>query len=84
MRCPHCQSTKKCKVLESRPHDGQVFRRRMCSTCFKTFVSREEAPEGLKMPNATQSKFRITDQTLKPGQDGVIRNTGEHLRFIWK
>jgi hypothetical protein len=56
----------------------------MCSVCFKTFVSREDAPEGLKMPYATQSKFRVTDRTPKPDQGGVIRNNGEHLRFVWK
>jgi len=85
MQCPHCDKATKAKVLESRPHNGYVYRRRACGGCFKTFVSREEAPAGLKMPAETQSKYRIKALTPKPEQtDGVIRSAGEHLKNFWR
>jgi len=85
MNCPHCGKTTKSKVLESRPHDGQIFRRRSCGGCFKNYVSREEASVGLKMPAETQSKYRIKDLKPKPEQtDGIIRSSGEHLKHFWR
>jgi len=85
VKCPHCNKTTKAKVLESRPHDGFVYRRRACGGCFKTFVSSEEAVPGLKMPNETQSRYRVTDLKPKPEQtDGVIRSSGEHLKHFWR
>lgn len=84
MKCPLCQATARSKVLESRPHDGRVWRRRLCPTCCKTYVSSEYAEPGLKMPEATQSRHRITDPKPKPEQgDGVIRSSGKHLQ-IWR
>jgi transcriptional regulator NrdR family protein len=85
MKCPHCSASTKAKVMESRPHDGQVYRRRICGQCFKTFVSCEDAPSGLRMPNGTQSRHRITDRKPKPEEtDGIIRSTGAHLQSLWR
>lgn len=85
MKCPHCSAVTKAKVMESRPHEGQVYRRRMCNGCFKTFVTAEESVPGLKMPAETQSRHRVTDRTPKPEQtDGVIRSAGEHLKNFWR
>lgn len=84
MKCPHCNKAAKAKVLESRPHEGRIWRRRLCPLCHKTYVSSEHAEVDMKMPAATQSKHRITDPKPKPEQsDGVIRSTGEHLRWNW-
>lgn len=69
--------------MESRPHDGQVWRRRACPACFKTYVSAEHAEPGMKMPEATQSRHRVVDPTPKPAQNGIIRSTGKHLN-LWK
>lgn len=56
----------------------------MCGKCMKTFVSVESAPAGQKMPAETQSRNRITDKKPKPEQsDGIIRNSGEHLKWTW-
>jgi transcriptional regulator NrdR family protein len=84
MKCPHCSIKSKAKVFETRSHDGQVYRRRICSHCCKTFVTREEAPEGLKMPNETQSRHRIVDPKPKPEQGGVIQSSGAHLQNLWR
>ena len=82
MKCPHCNRVSRSRVLESRPHDGCVWRRRMCPLCVKTFVSSEHSEPGMKMPLATQSRYRVTDPKPKPEEgDGVIRNLGAHLRW---
>ena len=85
MKCPHCNKASKAKVLESRPHAGQVWRRRQCGSCYKTFVSAEHTSIELRMPNETQSRHRVIDRTPKPEQtDGVIRSAGEHLKHFWR
>jgi transcriptional regulator NrdR family protein len=83
MRCPLCNKSTKGKVLESRPHDGKVWRRRMCGGCLTVFVSVEESAPGLRMPNATQSRHRVTDRTPKPEQRG-INSCALHLQDIWR
>lgn len=90
MRCSRCQKTTRAKVLESRPHDGRVWRRRQCGLCFQTFVSVEEAPEGLRMPAETSSKHRTqraTDRTPKPEERGLPKvgeAAGLELVRVWK
>jgi len=66
MKCPHCNRDGKSPVLESRPADGKVWRRRMCALCFKTYVSCETAEPGMTMPTQTQSRHRLKDRTPKP------------------
>lgn len=85
MNCPHCGKTSKAKVLESRPHAGQVWRRRQCGACFRIFVSAEHSTIDLRMPAETRSRYRVTDRTPKPEQsDGIIRSSGEHLQWTWR
>ena len=71
MKCPHCNRDGKSPVLESRPADGQVWRRRMCALCFKTYVSCETAEPGMTMPTQTQSRRRLKDRKIKPEQHTV-------------
>lgn len=71
MKCPKCQKDGKSQVLESRPADGQIWRRRMCGLCFNTFVSRETAEPGMTMPTQTQSRHRLKDRKIKPEQHNV-------------
>ena len=91
MKCPHCDKESRAPIRETRRHAGAVFRRRTCSCCLKTFVSREEAPPGMKMPNETQSRFRVadrlTDRRQKPDEmlkPSSPRGDGLHLQGIWK
>lgn len=89
IRCSRCHKTTRAKVLESRPHDGRVWRRRQCGLCFATFVTREEAPEGLRMPAETSSKHRAaaTDRTPKPEERGLPKvggDAGLELVRVWK
>lgn len=86
MKCPHCGAVIRSKVLESRQHDGRVYRRRACGACFKYFVSQEEAPPGLKMPDATQSRHRLTDRKNKPEEAPAHapRGSGAHLQNLWR
>lgn len=68
--CPHCGKTARGsgKVLESRPLQGEVWRRRMCNVCLTTFVTRESSGADLKMPNLTQSRHRtrMVDRAQSP------------------
>ena len=77
MRCPHCNKEGKSTVLESRPYDGQVWRRRMCPKCLKTFVSCETASPDMKMPAQTQSKHRLKDRKIKPEQHNLRWRSNE-------
>lgn len=74
MKCPRCQKEGKSPVLESRPADGQIWRRRMCGLCFNTYVSCEIADPGMTMPTKTQSRHRLKDRTTKPEQRNVRWN----------
>lgn len=67
MKCPKCQKDGHSQVLESRPANGQVWRRRMCKLCLKNFVSCETAEPGMKMPAITNSRHRLKDRKQKPG-----------------
>ena len=71
MKCPKCEKDGKSQVLESRPADGKVWRRRMCALCFKTYVSCETAEPGMTMPTQTQSRHRLKDRKIKPEQHNV-------------
>lgn len=78
MRCPKCNNpASKPKVLETRTHEGSVYRRRSCGFCFKNFVTVETAPEGLRMPE-TRDRSR---GRLKPGQE---RFNTQHLMDLWR
>lgn len=83
MKCPHCQKESRAKVMESRQCEGQVWRRRICGACFKTFVSVEVTDPNMRMPNQTQSRYRVKDPKPKPEETGVIRSTAAHLQGIW-
>lgn len=84
MKCPHCGGDSRAKVLESRQHDGKFWRRRTCSLCFRNFMTVEVADLSLRMPAETQSKYRVIDRKPKPEQgDGIIRSTGDHLKWNW-
>lgn len=50
MQCPHCNKESKAKIQESRRVDGQIWRKRMCSMCFKTFHSVEITSADMKFP----------------------------------
>jgi hypothetical protein len=69
--------------MESRPCDGKVWRRRICSLCHKTFVSCETSSADMRMPKETHSRHRARDPKSKPGQSSPIRGDGAHLQGIW-
>lgn len=81
MICPHCGEQGRSKVLLTRTGGGAVWRRRSCGRCFKNFVTREEAPPGLKMPNNVESPDRSArSPKMKPGQSAFQT---DHLDGIW-
>ena len=50
MKCPHCKNEFKGRVLETRPCDDDILRRRQCGHCGSTFVTKESVSPGLKIP----------------------------------
>lgn len=85
--CSRCNKASRAKVLESRPHDGRVWRRRQCGLCLRTFVTVEEAPQGLRMPAETNHRTQATDRTPKPEERGLAKVGGDaeaDLARVWK
>lgn len=56
--CPHCCFDRS-KVLETRRSGGLIYRQRECldAECSKRFVSREDAPPKLRMPQEITESF---------------------------
>lgn len=67
MKCPHCFASSKAKVQRTRTDENAVWRARSCGVCFKTFVTREEAPKGLRMPSGLD-RGSARAPKLSPGQ----------------
>lgn len=85
MKCPHCAETGAHPVIETRKHDGQVFRRRGCTECGGRFVSCETSSSVLRMPSETNRSARcpppprVTDAVAGDlGRWASIRMTQEN------
>lgn len=50
LKCPHCGKDRN-SVFESRKKDSEVWRRRLCKLCHKTFVTQETTSKTLKFPS---------------------------------
>lgn len=85
MRCPHCSREGRSKVIESRPAEGCVWRRRACLLCFEIFVSEERSDLGMKMPKKTRSSYRLKDRKSKPEEmKREIKSDGKDLQDLWR
>lgn len=79
MNCPHCGTASSAKVLESRKHEGQVYRRRYCSPgCRQYFVTVEAGAVGLTMPPRSRPGKLVKE---KPK---TTFNSGAHLAGVWR
>lgn len=81
MKCPHCGKDKS-NVFESRKHNAEVWRRRLCQLCLKTFVTLETTSSTLKFPTELNGPGRQKARwvTPKPKSESV----GGHLEVFWK
>lgn len=85
LKCPRCGVEGKHLVMESRPHEGSVYRRRACGPCGRTYVTVEATSPGLKFPSSLNkkiaekkpSKTRVAHLN-RPAADAL------HLQSIWK
>jgi transcriptional regulator NrdR family protein len=67
-KCKHLKS----QVLETRRLGPEIYRRRMCQCCFKTFVSMESSPDGLQMPTElrnSEARSKLKNVERKPVLD---------------
>jgi len=80
VKCPHCGKDKN-NVYESRKKDSEVWRRRLCQICLKTFVTQETTSKTLKFPKELNGVARQTQARLKQ-QKPKDENTGR-LNGLW-
>jgi transcriptional regulator NrdR family protein len=78
MKCSKCGKDGRSKVLESRHHEGCVWRRRLCPSCLHLYVTMERSGPDIKFP--PRSWVKKTEAEPKPaaGNDG-----GAGLQAIW-
>jgi hypothetical protein len=85
MKCPFCE-LKGSKVLESRPLDAAVYRRRSCRGCGKNWVTQEVSTSGLKMPSEVRNAYARKGEP-DPSKAQIIdtgpQGNGAHLQGIW-
>lgn len=84
MRCPRCEAVTRSPVVESRAHDGAIWRRRICGACLKSYVT-EERGVLRPMPAQTQSRQRraAAASTQPSPPAGPPRGDGAHLQNLW-
>ena len=83
MRCPHCNTNDNSKVVETRKHDGAVYRRRKCFSCDANFVSLEGASADTRMPPEALVR-KNAGQRSRRGNNAPKPIASEHLQSIWK
>lgn len=71
MKCIHCHKDGKMLVLESRPVDGTVYRRRSCGFCGANFVTSEVYTGANYLP-------RVRDRSRRAQRQ--ISSDGAHLQ----
>lgn len=71
MKCPKCGGESKAVVMETRKHDGDIYRRRMCGACGVPIVTREVPTE--RMPSVPRvQKVKATDARKKSFDFGPL------------
>jgi transcriptional regulator NrdR family protein len=80
MNCPHCGKTHKGIVLESRPHDVGVLRKRACGACGKSYVTLEFADPDLILARSRPDKLAAVAKQ-KAAQ---LRVTNTDIFRAWK
>jgi hypothetical protein len=71
MKCPHCGKDKN-NVFESRKLNAEVWRRRLCQFCHKTFVTQETTSTTLKFPSDLNGPGRQKARLKTPSQKQKI------------
>lgn len=78
MRCPHCHGeASKAPVIETHKYTSEVYRRRRCDWCDKTFVTVEQAPDGLRMPTRPRPDKKAA---TRPKQRMPSAGSAAHLQ----
>lgn len=82
MKCPHCAKDSRALVLESRAHDENLYRRRQCGACGRTFVTEEVAHAEMRLPRPSGPARAKAKHGIQPM--GVISGSGLHLHEVWR
>jgi transcriptional regulator NrdR family protein len=83
VKCPKCNKEGKQLVLESRPHDGRVYRRRQCPHCGATFVTEEIAHTNMVLPRAS-GWVRTAAARATADEKRAIRGDASELAQVWR
>lgn len=84
MKCPTCSTDTRALVVESRRHEGDVYRRRSCGKCGASFITVERAPAGLKMPAPVRNGVARGAHQPRRADKPVQFNSAAHLDRIFK
>jgi transcriptional regulator NrdR family protein len=76
MRCPHCDSEYKSRILETRLDGEDVSRRRECANCGQHFATREQIDTNRKVAPRPGKVF-----VRKTPEGG---NENRALEGVWK
>lgn len=79
MKCPHCRISDKSRVVETRPANGELVRRRECKGCSKRYSTREAVYATARMDECAARRGTVAREA-KTGPAG----TGADLAGIWK
>lgn len=75
MHCPNCNSQKS-RVIESRPIEGVVWRRRICQSCHHLYLTTESLATS-KMPWVRGAR------KVPPPKAGEIKSDGRELQAFF-
>lgn len=85
MTCPHCKADVKSPVVETRQHEGDIYRRRSCGNCGRSYITVETSPVGQRMPAAVvNGHARGVSERPKAAPRAAFNGNGAHLEGVWK
>lgn len=86
MKCPRCSGIKQ-RVIESRPTEDSVWRRRVCSHCFHVFITRELVCDDNRLPTEAHrwknDHRKAPAKTPKPKDGPGVWDTSSIQNLKW-
>ena len=83
MKCPHCNADTKSPVIETRNHDGGVYRARRCDSCGTRFVTVERT-HAAGMPQRVKARQLARLETWQRQNKTAKKATGVDYMAAWR
>ena len=78
MKFPHCRISDKSRVIETRPANGELVRRRECQGCGKRYSTKEAIYATARMDECAARRGTVRETKAGPA------GTGAELAGAWK